>query len=116
MIDTHGSQEGFTHFSSSLGFARFLGIVSSNTLSFQFFSLGILLLVIAKEVNFVVVVVGCGCGSGSRSESLACRTRSGKRAMFRCVRLDVNVPPCSVRVFGRIRCRADLVEYMDIGL
>lgn len=107
----------FTHLSSSLGFASFLLIVSSHTFGFQFLSLSILFLIIAEEINFVVVVSCCRCGSGSsRCESLARCARSGKGTMLRCVRLDVCVPPCGVGVFGRIRCRAELFEYMNIGL
>ena len=94
-----------TNLRDSLRLQRLLGLIGLHALSFKSFGLFIHFVIVAKQVNFVVVLGRSGSSSTS-NEGFPGFGATGKRGMLRSVGFYVVVPARRVRILGGGRSAA----------
>lgn len=105
------------YLSDGLGLVSLLGIVGSNTLGLDPLGLSILLLIVrAKEVDFIVVLLSSRGGSLTTEEGLTGSAGSREIGVLSTVRLDVLVPPGNSRVGSGVRGGRNGLEDDDVSL
>ena len=95
-----------TNLCDSLRLQRLLGLIGLHALSFKSFGLFIHFVIVAKQVNFVVVLGRIGSSSSTSDEGFPGFGATGKRGMLRSVGFYVVVPALRVRILGGGRCAA----------
>lgn len=101
------------HLGRGLSLSCLLCGVLRDTLSFDAFSLCVILFIVGSEkINLIVVIFCCSRGGGSSrssasNECLASSAGTRQRCMLSSVGLDVSVPSSYVGEFGGIRCRCN---------